>query len=128
MLDIYALDVGSFKHNFCSVLVLHLSFFTHSIYVFTYASLLTLPPYAGHILMLSLPLFSFRCRARETRGIFPKSYVHLCEYNIVNGEYCIQRTDIVEEITKVMLEWGSIAKSYFLVSTYMKDVYNSKFT
>lgn len=72
--------------------------------------------------MLSLPLFSFRCRAKETRGIFPKSYVHLCEHNIVNGEYCIQRTDIVEEITKVMLEWGSIAKSYFLVSICMEDI------
>lgn len=72
--------------------------------------------------MLSLPLFSFRCRAKGTRGIFPKSYVHLCEHNIVNGEYYIQRTDIVEEITKVMLEWGSIAKSYFLVSICMEDI------
>lgn len=35
----------------------------------------------------------------------------------MNGEYCIQRTDIVEEITKVLLEWGSIAKDYFLVSS-----------
>lgn len=64
----------------------------------------------------SVVVFVFRYRAKETRGIFPKSYVHLCEHNIVNGEYCIQRTDIVEEITKVLLEWGGIAKSYFLVS------------
>lgn len=64
----------------------------------------------------SVVVLFFRYRAKETRGIFPKSYVHLCEHNIVNGEYCIQRTDIVEEITKVLLEWGGIAKSYFLVS------------
>ncbi|KAH8388441.1 hypothetical protein KR093_006384, partial [Drosophila rubida] len=58
--------------------------------------------------------YGYKQKAKETRGIFPKSYVHLCEYSIVNGEYCIQRTDIVEEITKVLLEWGGIAKSYFL--------------
>ncbi|KMZ05390.1 dedicator of cytokinesis protein 1 isoform X1 [Drosophila simulans] len=60
--------------------------------------------------------YGYRQKAKETRGIFPKSYIHLCEYNNVNGEYCIQRTDIVEEITKVLLEWGSIAKDYFLTT------------
>ncbi|XP_034662928.1 dedicator of cytokinesis protein 1 isoform X1 [Drosophila subobscura] len=58
--------------------------------------------------------YGYKQKAKETRGIFPKTYVHLCEYSIVNGEFCIQRTDIVEEITKVLLEWGAIAKSYFL--------------
>ncbi|XP_017848453.1 dedicator of cytokinesis protein 1 isoform X2 [Drosophila busckii] len=60
--------------------------------------------------------YGYKQKAKETRGIFPKSYVHLCEYSIVNGEYCIQRTDIVEEITKVLLEWGGIAKEYFLTT------------
>ncbi|KAH8264463.1 hypothetical protein KR038_008866, partial [Drosophila bunnanda] len=64
--------------------------------------------------------YGYRQKAKETRGIFPKSYIHLCEYNIVNGEFCIQRTDIVEEITKVLLEWGSIAKDYFLVSAKVR--------
>jgi len=45
----------------------------------------------------------------------------------VNGEYCIQRTDIVEEITKVLLEWGSIAKNYFLVSSEIIHNYDSVF-
>ncbi|EDV94993.1 dedicator of cytokinesis protein 1 isoform X2 [Drosophila grimshawi] len=58
--------------------------------------------------------YGYKQKEKQTRGIFPKSYVHLCEFNIVNGEYCIRRTDIVEEITKVLLEWGGIAKSYFL--------------
>lgn len=62
-------------------------------------------------------IYYFYCRNKEQRGIFPKSYIHLCDYKIVNGEYCIQRTEIVEEITKVLLEWGSILKQYFLVST-----------
>ncbi|XP_070136941.1 dedicator of cytokinesis protein 1 isoform X2 [Drosophila bipectinata] len=60
--------------------------------------------------------YGYRQKAKETRGIFPKTYIHLCEYTIVNGEFCIQRSDIVEEITKVLLEWGSIAKSYFLTT------------
>ncbi|KRG01267.1 dedicator of cytokinesis protein 1 isoform X1 [Drosophila mojavensis] len=60
--------------------------------------------------------YGYKQKEKQTRGIFPKSYVHLCEYIIVNGEYCIQRTDIVEEITKVMLEWGVIAKRYFLTT------------
>ncbi|KAH8278766.1 hypothetical protein KR018_008948, partial [Drosophila ironensis] len=58
--------------------------------------------------------YGYKQKAKETRGIFPKSYIHLCDYNNVNGEFCIQRTDIVEEITKVLLEWGAIAKRYFL--------------
>ncbi|XP_068155287.1 dedicator of cytokinesis protein 1 isoform X1 [Drosophila tropicalis] len=58
--------------------------------------------------------YGYKQKDKEHRGIFPKSYIHLVEYNIVNGEFCIQRTDIVEEITKVLLEWGSIAKGYFL--------------
>ncbi|XP_023175587.2 dedicator of cytokinesis protein 1 isoform X3 [Drosophila hydei] len=60
--------------------------------------------------------YGYKQKEKQTRGIFPKSYVHLCEFIIVNGEYCIQRTDIVEEITKVMLEWGIIAKRYFLTT------------
>ncbi|XP_030369556.1 dedicator of cytokinesis protein 1 isoform X2 [Scaptodrosophila lebanonensis] len=58
--------------------------------------------------------YGYKQKAKETRGIFPKTYIHLCEYNIVNGEYYIKRTDIVEEITKVLLEWGTIAKRLFL--------------
>ncbi|KAM7361679.1 dedicator of cytokinesis protein myoblast city isoform 1-T2 [Cochliomyia hominivorax] len=60
--------------------------------------------------------YGYKQRNKEQRGIFPKTYIHLCDYKIVNGEYCIQRTEIVEEITKVLLEWGSILKQYFLVN------------
>ncbi|XP_054081200.1 dedicator of cytokinesis protein 1 isoform X2 [Zeugodacus cucurbitae] len=60
--------------------------------------------------------YGYKQRHKEQRGIFPKSYIHLCDYTIVNGEYCIKRTEIVEEITKVLLEWGSILKQYFLVT------------
>ncbi|XP_037945652.1 dedicator of cytokinesis protein 1-like isoform X2 [Teleopsis dalmanni] len=60
--------------------------------------------------------YGYKQRYKDQRGIFPKSYIHLCDYTIVNGEYCMQRTDIVEEITKVLLEWGSILKQYFLVN------------
>ncbi|XP_075145511.1 dedicator of cytokinesis protein myoblast city isoform X3 [Haematobia irritans] len=60
--------------------------------------------------------YGYKQRNKEKRGIFPKTYIHLAEYKIVNGEYCIQRTEIVEEITKVLLEWGSILKQYFLIN------------
>ncbi|KAL9893363.1 dedicator of cytokinesis protein myoblast city isoform 3-T4 [Glossina fuscipes fuscipes] len=60
--------------------------------------------------------YGYRQRNKEQRGIFPKSYIHLCDYKIVNGIYYIQRTEIVEEITKVLLEWGTILKQYFLLS------------
>lgn len=61
--------------------------------------------------------FFWNSRFKDRHGIFPKSYIHLCDYKIVNNEYCIQRTDIVEEITKVLLEWGNILKQYFLVGS-----------
>ncbi|XP_053947178.1 dedicator of cytokinesis protein 1 [Anastrepha ludens] len=60
--------------------------------------------------------YGYKQRHKDQRGIFPKSYIHLCDYTIINGEYCIRRTEIVEEITKVLLEWGSILKQYFLVT------------
>uniref|UniRef100_A0A1I8NGF6 Signaling protein n=1 Tax=Musca domestica TaxID=7370 RepID=A0A1I8NGF6_MUSDO len=60
--------------------------------------------------------YGYKQRNKDQRGIFPKTYIHLCEYKIVNGEYCIQRTEIVEEITKVLLEWGSIIKQYYLIN------------
>ncbi|XP_067619455.1 dedicator of cytokinesis protein 1 isoform X2 [Eurosta solidaginis] len=60
--------------------------------------------------------YGYKQRHKDQRGIFPKSYIHLCDYTIINGEYCIKRTDIVEEITKVLLEWGFILKQYFLVT------------
>ncbi|XP_004537877.1 dedicator of cytokinesis protein 1 isoform X3 [Ceratitis capitata] len=60
--------------------------------------------------------YGYKQRHKDQRGIFPKTYIHLSDYTIINGEYCIKRTEIVEEITKVLLEWGFILKQYFLVT------------
>ena len=56
-------------------------------------------------------------RNRLLKGIFPKNYVHLItDVEIVRGEYVIKRSEIVDEITKILKEWHEHFKKYFLVS------------
>lgn len=54
----------------------------------------------------------FRCKSN--RGIFPKSYVKLVEFEILKNDYVIKRTDIVNEITTVLGDWGELFKEFFL--------------
>ncbi|CAD7083698.1 unnamed protein product [Hermetia illucens] len=58
--------------------------------------------------------FGYNKRDKNQLGIFPKSYVQLIEAVNVKDEYVIKRTEIVDEITTVLKEWGTIFKNFYL--------------
>lgn len=62
-------------------------------------------------------LYFFR-RNRGNRGIFPKSYIELMECVRSKNDYVIKRSEIVDEITTVLVEWGDLFKKFYLVICY----------
>lgn len=59
------------------------------------------------------------------KGIFPKSYVQILDSVKQKNEYVIKRTEIVEEITRVLLEWRDLLNHFYLVSIYFRWRANS---
>lgn len=56
-------------------------------------------------------------RNHDLKGIFPKSYIHLiADVELVDNEYEIKRSEIVNEITTILKEWHVHFKLFFLVS------------
>jgi hypothetical protein len=67
---------------------------------------------------ISVLFFSFTSDWK-LRGVFPKSYIHLIDHvELVNNEYKIKRSDIVEEITTILKEWHEHFKRFFLVRAF----------
>lgn len=54
-------------------------------------------------------------RGAPEKGIFPKSYVHVLDSVKVKDEYVVKRSEIVEEITRVLLEWRDLLNHFYLV-------------
>lgn len=54
----------------------------------------------------------------DVRGIFPKNYIQIMESYLLKNEYVIKRTEIVDELTTVLREWGDIFKKFYLVSGF----------
>jgi hypothetical protein len=76
--------------------------------------------------MLVLFFFSFH-RDWSLRGVFPKSYIHLIDHvELVNNEYKIKRSDIVEEITTILKEWHEHFKRFFLVRAFTPKMKKSE--
>lgn len=55
----------------------------------------------------------------DVRGIFPKNYIQIMESYLLKNEYVIKRTEIVDELTTVLREWGDIFKKFYLVSFFL---------
>lgn len=54
----------------------------------------------------------------DVRGTFPKNYIQIMESYVLKNEYVIKRTEIVDELTTVLREWGDIFKKFYLVSDF----------
>lgn len=60
--------------------------------------------------------YGYNKRNRSIKGIFPKSFIQLREAVLSKNEYVIKRSEIVDEITIVLKEWGQIFQQFYLVS------------
>lgn len=50
-------------------------------------------------------------------GIFPKNYIHILDCVLTpKNEYIVKRSAIVDEITTVLTEWGSLFKKFYLTN------------
>lgn len=62
----------------------------------------------------------YAVREKGTTGIFPKTYIHKVECTIDrNGPtpiFTLQQPHIVQEITFVLREWGTLWKDLYIVS------------
>ncbi|XP_055851030.1 dedicator of cytokinesis protein 1 isoform X1 [Episyrphus balteatus] len=58
--------------------------------------------------------YGYNTKRKDKRGIFPKGYIQTVEWVYIKGDYYIKRSEIVEETTKVILEWGRLLKGYYL--------------
>ncbi|XP_055923008.1 dedicator of cytokinesis protein 1 isoform X2 [Eupeodes corollae] len=58
--------------------------------------------------------YGYNTKNKDKRGIFPKAYIQTVEWVLIKGDYYIKRSEIVEETTKVILEWGRLLKHYYL--------------
>lgn len=56
------------------------------------------------------------CKRPSEKGIFPKSYIQILESVKVKNEYVVKRSEIVEEITRVLREWRDLLNLFYLVS------------
>lgn len=57
------------------------------------------------------------CRDKSHRGIVPKSYIQIVECVLSQkNEYVVKRSDIVNEITTVLLEWDGLFKQFYLTN------------
>uniref|UniRef100_A0A1L8DMR3 Putative signaling protein n=1 Tax=Nyssomyia neivai TaxID=330878 RepID=A0A1L8DMR3_9DIPT len=65
--------------------------------------------------------YGYNKKNRGNRGIFPKTYIELMECVRSKNDYVIKRSEIVDEITTVLVEWGDLFKKFYLTN-------NSNFT
>lgn len=56
-----------------------------------------------------------RIKQAADRGIFPKSHVQILESVKIKNDYVIRRSEIVDEITRVLYEWRELFKNFYLV-------------
>lgn len=61
---------------------------------------------------LTIKLLCFRNKSEL--GIFPKSYIQLLECILLKNEYIVKRSEIVNEITTVLGDWGEIFRKFYL--------------
>lgn len=54
-------------------------------------------------------------RKPPEKGIFPKSYIQILDSLRVKDEYVVKRSEIVEEITRVLREWRDLLNHLYLV-------------
>lgn len=65
--------------------------------------------------------YGYAARNRYLKGIFPQSYVNLCQINdelhsgYNDGVYEPKRPQFVQEITTVLLDWGSQLRNLYLI-------------
>ncbi|XP_055696670.1 dedicator of cytokinesis protein 1 isoform X2 [Lutzomyia longipalpis] len=60
--------------------------------------------------------YGYNKKNRGNRGIFPKSYIELMECVRSKNDYVIKRSEIVDEITTVLVEWGDLFKKFYLTN------------
>ncbi|XP_059611933.1 dedicator of cytokinesis protein 1 isoform X1 [Phlebotomus argentipes] len=60
--------------------------------------------------------YGYNKKNRGNRGIFPKSYIQLMECVRSKSDYVIKRSEIVDEITTVLVEWGDLFKKFYLTN------------
>lgn len=64
---------------------------------------------------LLFPLILSDNKRPTEKGIFPKSYVQILESVKVKNDFVVKRSEIVEEITRVLLEWRDLLNHFYLV-------------
>lgn len=56
-------------------------------------------------------------RNKTQRGIVPKSYIQIVECVLSpKNEYVVKRSEIVDEVTTVLIEWGDLFKKFYLTN------------